>query len=83
MGNSIFRNRRALLDEVDNFTKCFGTMINPFWQNNIFGFNVVAFDKWLKVPDGVSTWSVIQKRYGDEGIRIIERLVGFKRGSVT
>lgn len=83
MVDSILRNRLALLDEVDNFTKCFKTSIKPFWQGNILGLDVIAFDKWLEVPDEISTWSWIKEKYGDEGIRIIEKLLGIEKGSMT
>ncbi len=71
----ILKNRLVLLKEKDNFTKCFGERINQFWESNILGFDIIKFDKWLKVKDNESTADVVKKRYGEEGLRIIKALL--------
>jgi len=71
----ILKNRLALLKEKDNFTKCFGIRINDFWENNILGFDVIKFDKWMQVRDNESTADVVKEKYGDEGLRIIKSLL--------
>ena len=78
MWSIILRNRLAILAEKDNFTKCFKTSVTPFWEGNILGFDIVKFEEWMKVPDGISLVSAIQTKYGNEGVRIINELLGIK-----
>jgi hypothetical protein len=46
------------------FAATFDVALAEFWDP-AGGFDVVGFDKWLKVPDGKSTSEVIIERYGD------------------
>ncbi len=74
-GKHVLKERMKSLDNCDRFQKVFGTRLKPFWQNNIFGFDIVAFDKWLEVPDGTSTNDCILEKYGQEGLDIINALL--------
>lgn len=74
--NMIYKNRTNLLSMCGPFLQCFGTKINPFWIDNMIGFDIVAFDAWLKVCDGKSTKEFIFDQYGQKGVDIIETLLG-------
>lgn len=59
------------------FHKTFGVYLGRF--HNIFtGFDIVAFDDWLKPydEDEKSMKDIIIERYGEEAAKLIERLIG-------
>lgn len=76
-GKHVLKNRMACLDNCDKFQVIFKTRLKPFWKDNIFGFDILAFDAWLGVPDGKSTNEVIKERYGQEGLDVIDDLLAF------
>ena len=71
----VLKERMKSLDNCGVFQQVFKTRLKPFWDGNILGFNVIAFDAWLDVPDGVSTNHVIMERYGQAGIDVINALL--------
>ena len=74
-GKHVLKERMKSLNLCAPFQKIFGTRLKLFWQDNIFGFDIIAFDKWLKVPDGVSTNDCILEKYGQKGVDIINALL--------
>ena len=56
------------------FKKIFGVQFAGFW-NSFFGFDVVKFDAWLEVPDGVSTSDFITQKYGAEACALVRSLL--------
>ncbi len=74
-GKHVLKERMKSLDECVEFQQVFKTRLKPFWQGNIFGFDVVEFDRWLKVPDGISTMQHIKERFGQPGVDIVNRLL--------
>jgi len=40
-----------------------------------FQFNIIAFDKFIKTPDGVSCKDYVKQKYGDRALKMIERLI--------
>jgi len=54
------------------FQRTFGVPITPFID---IGFDVVAFDAWLGVPDDRSTEDVVRERFGDDAVALIYRLI--------
>ena len=39
----------------DQVIEIFEESLERFWEGNLLGFDVVAFDEWLEVQEGVST----------------------------
>ena len=67
--------REVYGQEHRNFTNTFGVGLITYWDN-FTGFDIVKFDEeFIKPPDGESMEDVIQKEYGDEGVRIIRVLL--------
>lgn len=64
-----YRKRLAVLAEAGPFQKCFGVQLKTFYPKMILGLDVIAFDKWLKPEENESTWDVIQRKFGAEGVR--------------
>ncbi len=77
-GKHVLKNCMAVLNNCDAFQAVFKTRLKPFWEGNILGFDVLAFDKWLDVPDGMSTNECILNRFGQEGLVIIDNLLAFE-----
>jgi len=59
------QNKRILRENRDKFKRVFGVPLEKY-MNIITGFDIVAFDTWLGVPEGVSMWDHIIKKYGKE-----------------
>jgi hypothetical protein len=76
MQDMILQNRLNVLAECDTFQHCFKIRINQFWQGNVLGFDVVKFDGWVgnKNPK-MSLQDAVLEKYGDEGVRIIKKLL--------
>jgi hypothetical protein len=75
LGKHVLCERMKSLDNCEEFQRVFKTRLRPFWQDNIFGFDIVGFDKWLEVPDNMSTRDFILDKYGQDGCDIVERLL--------
>lgn len=57
-------------NSANRFQQITGTPIKKFFHV-ITGFDVIAFDEWLKTPDGTSTDEFITQKYGeDEGAEL-------------
>lgn len=79
------RQRRHKLMESSLFRslfyRVFGTELyryNDVRMRMLLGvnyFDAIKFDTWLQVPDGQSTWDVIESRFGKLGVRIIKELM--------
>ena len=63
--------------DYDSFTRTFGVNIRKFWSN-FLGLDIIAFDEYLKTPDGVSTKEHIKKTYGPEAVKLVERLLNIR-----
>ena len=59
---------------ADEFRRYFNFSLVDY-TDPLYGFDVVAFDNKLGVPDGVSTKDFIQTKYGTEARLLVERLV--------
>jgi hypothetical protein len=53
------------------FNMSMADFMNPF-----YGFDVIKFDAKLNVPDGVSTYDFIVKKYGEDAKDLILTLMG-------
>jgi len=59
---------------ADDFRRIFRfSLVN--YTDPLFGFDIVAFDRRLKVPDGTSTKDFIKEKYGDEAVSLVIRLM--------
>ena len=45
------------------------------FRDNLTGFDVVRFDAWLKLPEGVSTRDYVREHYGEEAVSLILALL--------
>ena len=58
----------------DEFYATFKLFLRKF-VHPMFGFDVIKFDAWLEVPDGVSTIDHIKERFGQAGVDVVNRLL--------
>ena len=52
----------------------FGVQLGKFYRP-IYGFDIIAFDEWLGVPDGVSTADYVAKEYGADAVVLVKALL--------
>lgn len=71
----ILKERMKTLDNCEEFQRIFGTQMKPFWINNICGFDIIAFDKWLKTPNGLSMHEYVKEKFGSKGLSMVEKLL--------
>jgi len=62
------------------FRKTFGKDIRDFFRPTLLAigmidFDIIAFDEWLKVPDGISTRDFLIKNYSQETADFIKGLL--------
>lgn len=68
------RNRDNFKRYRTQFLHTFKIPLKPY-MNNLFGFDIMAFDEWLGTPDGVSTAEYITERYGSDACKMIEDML--------
>jgi len=56
------------------FYNTFNRKLSEFMEF-MTGFDIVAFDDYLKVPDGVSLKDYIREKHGDDAVTMIEALI--------
>jgi hypothetical protein len=81
-GNTMNNKKELLLSEQTRyvFKKTFGQDIRAFFNQSflaigIIDFDIIAFDEWLKVPDGISTYNFLVKNYSQETADFIRSLL--------
>jgi hypothetical protein len=57
------------------FLKLFKVPLRKFLHFKNYGFDVVAFDDYLKVPDGTSLNQFVQQKHGKRALAMIENLL--------
>jgi hypothetical protein len=67
--------RLAFIKYAGEFRRIFGKDLREFWQGNIIGFDVVAFDLWVNPEQQDSCKNVILDRFGDRAVKVIEDLM--------
>lgn len=70
----LLKYKQRYMECARRFVAIFGKPLKHFYRFDS-GFDVVEFDKFLGVPDGVSTREFLADRYGDEAVRLIEKLI--------
>jgi len=77
-GKRVLRNRMNCLELNMPFIEVFGVRLKKFWEGNILGFDVIAFDKFIEPEENESTNDAILRKYGQEGLDIINKLLDIK-----
>ena len=75
---SILDNRKAQLQHGGEVRRIFGVnLTHPYW-NNITGLDVIALDDLVgdESKAGKSMRDVIQRKYGDRAVQLVEVLIG-------
>jgi len=78
VGKIVLRNRLASLKLNMPFCKVFGRRLVTFWQGNILGLDIIAFDKFIEPGDNESLNHAVLRRFGQEGLDIINGLLGIE-----
>ena len=74
-GKRILKNRMNTLELNMPFLKVFGVRLKLYWDGNILGFDVLKFDKFLCPEQNESSFDCIERKFGQEGIDIIKKLL--------
>jgi hypothetical protein len=56
------------------FIEKFRVSMSKFIAPPLYDLDAIAFDKWLNVPDGVSTYDFIEDNYGNEALELVKDL---------
>ena len=56
------------------FHDTFGVRLTVFWDG-LFGLNVVAFDRWVRTPDNISTYEHVTNVYGEDAKVLLSNLI--------
>ena len=62
---------RAVFQE---FQSTFGVKLSEYF-NGLFGFEIVAFDKYIGTPDGTSLKDYLTEKYGVKACQLVESLI--------
>lgn len=74
MKDIIEHNKKLKADHSEEFSHTFGTSLFRF-MHPLFGFDVIAFDKWLETPDGTSTSDYLKVKYSGRAEELIAQLI--------
>jgi hypothetical protein len=70
------RNSRARSRYAGEFRRTFGVnLARPYWDN-LFGFDVTAFDDGVIQSGERPTLDVVRERYGERAAQMVSELVG-------
>ena len=58
----------------NQFLQTFKIPLKKFYHR-LLGFEIIEFDEWLVVPEGVSTAQHIEENYGKEALKMVEHLL--------
>jgi len=69
-----YRHRYKVLKYSEQFVRTFGVPLSKFWENNLLGFDIVAFDEWLEAGTrGIK--EVADEKYGDGAGDLVGKLL--------
>ena len=72
----ILKNRMKTLDNCSEFCQTFNnTSLKKFWPDNIVGFDVIAFDEFIKPKENESTYEAVERQFGVKAVELIKRLL--------
>ena len=67
------KERHKQLDYNMPFLRIFKVRLSLFFPDVILGFDVIAFDKWIKPDENKSTYDVIKRKFGQDGVDLIKK----------
>lgn len=71
----IIKENCNLFRKYENkFLRTFHIRLSRFF-NPWIGFDVIAFDRFLHVPDDISTKDFVKNKYGDPAVTLIKNLI--------
>jgi len=71
----IVENINLLKKYRNEFMEIFGVDPKNYWENNFFGFDVIAFDeKFIKTPDNISMREYVTEKYGKKGFDVFAKI---------
>ena len=77
-GNTIvdlaYYYRSRYLNNADVFRRIFGKQLIGFWDN-LTGLDVIAFDNFIKPEENESTYTAIERKYGQEAVNLVKNLI--------
>jgi hypothetical protein len=59
---------------ITKFKEFFGRSLMQFVDPVFNSFDIIAFDKWLMTPDGISTKDFLTQKYGEDASKFIEHI---------
>ena len=59
----------------EEFLRVFRVSLDKRFFNNLTGFDVLSFDKFIDPKDGENTITAIQRIYGQDGVNVIQNLM--------
>ena len=69
------QQKRYSATDRQDFYSYFGRSLNEFWDG-ILGFDIVAFDDWLSIPDDISMYDFLLDNYDSDAQDLIKYLLG-------
>lgn len=76
LNDYMLENLRRYRAEYYNFGRIFGVNLRDYYEDHIYGFDVVKFDdEFVKSGDEAMSAKVLRD-YGEEGVNVILRLLG-------
>ena len=77
LDNILTENRNRLKRYRNEFMEIFGVDPKNYWENNLFGFDVISFDeKFIKTPDDMSMRGYVTEKYGKKGYDVLAKIAG-------
>ena len=74
MKGQVAHNKQGKAQYGAEFQQVFGVPLYRF-MHPLLGFDIVAFDKWLETPDGISTRDYLLKTKGQAAVTLICSLI--------
>lgn len=75
MKEYLLKERYKQLDYNMPFVKLFGVRLFRFFPHVMFGFDVIAFDKWIEPHKNESTIQAVKRKFGQNGVNLIDKLL--------
>ncbi len=62
------------------FRNIFKVSLKEFWENNLFGFDIIKFDEeFIQAKDGESISEKVKDKYGEKAEAIVRHLINPNR----
>lgn len=71
----VLENAKLFHAHESGFVQTFGVPLSKFWQGNILGFDIVAFDAWIGTPKNTSCAIHVRKQFGETAEHLIRKLL--------